>query len=312
VIRHRKSKIRDRKKLHAVQKYSGQGGHPPFFVFPPAPRGALLRRFARTRKMNHFTLLPHENPLPRNPSTHPPLTPELLQTLADKVAAAEEDLRRIVRAHAPTAFASSLGAEDMALMDLILKNALPIRIFTLDTGRLPPETYDLLAAAERHYGRHFEVFYPERAALEDFIRARGINAFYASVEARRQCCHIRKVEPLRRALLDCKSWITGMRAQQSATRKGLVRQEFDAEHNLEKFNPLADWHEREVWAYIRSRNVPYNPLHDRFYSSIGCAPCTRALAAGEDIRAGRWWWETPETKECGLHVKGEKNANGKR
>ncbi|MDR2365897.1 MAG: phosphoadenylyl-sulfate reductase [Zoogloeaceae bacterium] len=255
--------------------------------------------------MNHsFTLLPQENPPQKNPSAHPPLTPELLQTLADKVAAVEEELRRIVDAYTPVAFASSMGAEDMALMDLILKRALPIRIFTLDTGRLPPETYDLLAAAERHYDTRFEVFYPERAPLENFVRAYGINAFYASVEARRQCCHIRKVEPLRRALIGCKAWITGMRARQSSTRKGLARQEFDADHSLEKFNPLADWREREVWAYIRSRNVPYNPLHDRFYPSIGCAPCTRALAVGEDVRAGRWWWEAAETKECGLHVRG--------
>ncbi|MDR0735848.1 MAG: phosphoadenylyl-sulfate reductase [Zoogloeaceae bacterium] len=256
--------------------------------------------------MSRFTPLPQKNP-PQNAATRPPLTPELLQTLAGKVAAAEARLRRIAREHAPAAFASSLGAEDMALADMILKNALPIRVFTLDTGRLHPETCDLLAAAEQHYGRHFEVFYPEHTALEHFVHTYGINAFYASVAARRQCCHIRKVEPLRRALIGCKSWITGMRAQQSATRQHLAVQEVDAGHGLEKFNPLADWSEQEVWAYIRSNNVPYNPLHDRFYPSIGCAPCTRALAAGEDIRAGRWWWENPETKECGLHSREEKD-----
>ncbi|MDR1350679.1 MAG: phosphoadenylyl-sulfate reductase [Zoogloeaceae bacterium] len=260
--------------------------------------------------MSAFTPLPQKN-LPQNPATHPPLTPELLQTLAGKVTAAEDCLRRIARDHAPAAFASSLGAEDMALADLILKNALPIRIFTLDTGRLHPETCDLLAAVEQHYGRRFEVFYPEHTALEAFVSTHGINAFYASVAARRQCCRIRKVEPLRRALMDCKAWITGMRAQQSATRQGLAAQEFDAEHGLEKFNPLADWSEKEVWGYIRSRNIPYNPLHDRFYPSIGCAPCTRALAVGEDIRAGRWWWEDPETRECGLHSRGRKTADGR-
>ncbi|MDR2625082.1 MAG: phosphoadenylyl-sulfate reductase [Zoogloeaceae bacterium] len=255
-----------------------------------------------------FTPLPQKTP-PQNPATRPPLTPELLQTLASKVAAVEDCLRRVVREHAPVAFANSLGAEDMALTDMILKNALPIRIFTLDTGRLHPETCDLLADAERHYGRRFEVFYPEHTTLERFVHTYGINAFYASVAARRQCCHIRKVEPLRRALAGCKAWITGMRAQQSATRQGLAVQEFDAGHGLEKFNPLADWSEKEVWAYIRSNDVPYNPLHDQFYPSIGCAPCTRALATGEDIRAGRWWWENPETKECGLHAR-EKQGEG--
>ena len=219
----------------------------------------------------------------------------------EKATAVEARLRHIAQDYAPVAFASSLGAEDMTLADMILKNALPIRIFTLDTGRLHPETCDLLATAEAHYGQRFEVFYPEHTALEHFVRAHGINAFYGSVAARRQCCQIRKVEPLGRALAGCEAWITGMRAQQSATRQGLPVQEFDAEHGLEKFNPLADWSEKEVWAYIRTRDVPYNPLHDCFYASIGCAPCTRALAAGEDIRAGRWWWENPETKECGLH-----------
>ncbi|HNN09052.1 MAG TPA: phosphoadenylyl-sulfate reductase, partial [Azospira sp.] len=139
--------------------------------------------------------------------------------------------------------------------------------------------------------------------LEPFVRENGINAFYDSVDLRKGCCHVRKVEPLQRALSGKKAWITGMRAQQSATRDGLPVRAFDAGNGLEKFNPLADWSEKEVWAYIKQHGVPYNALHDKFYPSIGCAPCTRAVTPGEDVRAGRWWWENPETKECGLHVK---------
>jgi phosphoadenosine phosphosulfate reductase len=238
-----------------------------------------------------------------NPATHPKSTPDLLCALKTKIDAAQALLTRIAREYAPVVFANSLGAEDMVLTDLILQNRLPIRIFSLDTGRLPPETYDLMAAAEKHYGARFEVFCPEHAALENFVRTHGVNAFYESVALRQTCCRIRKVEPLARALAGSKAWITGMRAAQSSTRQNLAIQAFDADHGLEKFNPLANWSEPEVWTYIRTRNVPYNPLHDQFYPSIGCAPCTRSLSPGEDIRAGRWWWENPETKECGLHVK---------
>jgi len=156
---------------------------------------------------------------------------------------------------------------------------------------------------QQHYGVKLKLYYPQADALETYTREHGINAFYDSVELRKGCCAIRKVEPLKRALSAKRAWITGLRAQQSVTRGTLSVQAFDADHGLEKFNPLADWSENEVWAYIRTHGVPYNALHDKFYPSIGCAPCTRAISPGEDIRAGRWWWENPESKECGLHVR---------
>lgn len=238
-----------------------------------------------------------------NPATHPELTPELIAQIERKAQDALDLLARISHDFAPATFANSLGAEDMVLTDLILRHRLPIEIFSLDTGRLPPETYDLLAAAEKHYGHRFSVYYPRHDEVEAYVRTHGINAFYESVELRKACCHIRKVAPLQRALAGKKAWITGMRAQQSATRQALPRHSFDADNGLEKFNPLADWSEKEVWGYIRHHGVPYNALHDRFYPSIGCAPCTRAISLGEDIRAGRWWWEDPSSKECGLHVR---------
>ncbi|MDR1936228.1 MAG: phosphoadenylyl-sulfate reductase [Candidatus Accumulibacter sp.] len=230
----------------------------------------------------------------------------LRASLARKIEDATALLRRVAAEYRPAALANSLGAEDMVLTDLIHRERLDIDNFSLDTGRLPAETYELIAVAERRYGRKPSLYYPRHELLEAYVRAHGINAFYQSVELRKGCCHARKVEPLRRALAGKKAWITGLRARQSATRAGLPRQVFDEVHGLEKFNPLADWTEREIWAYIRLNDVPYNALHDRFYPSIGCAPCTRAVTVGEDIRAGRWWWELPETKECGLHFRGQK------
>ncbi len=231
------------------------------------------------------------------------LNDALIASTADKTDKAKALLAEIARDFAPATFANSLGAEDMVLTDLIVKEKLAIEIFSLDTGRLPLETYDLMARVQEHYGLKLKVFTPRAELLEPFVREKGINAFYDSVDNRKGCCHIRKVEPLQRALTGKKAWITGMRAQQSATRDGLPVRAFDAGNGLEKFNPLADWSEKEVWAYIKQHAVPYNALHDRFYPSIGCAPCTRAVTPGEDIRSGRWWWENPETKECGLHVK---------
>ena len=231
------------------------------------------------------------------------LNDALIASTADKTAKAHALLAEIARDFSPVTFANSLGAEDMVLTDLIVKGRLDIEIFSLDTGRLPLETYDLMAKVQEHYGLKLKVFTPRAELLEPFVRENGINAFYDSVEMRKGCCHVRKVEPLQRALAGRKAWITGMRAQQSATRDGLAVRSFDAGNGLEKFNPLADWSEKEVWAYIKQHGVPYNALHDKFYPSIGCAPCTRAITPGEDIRAGRWWWENPETKECGLHVK---------
>ena len=231
------------------------------------------------------------------------LNDALIASTADKTAQAKTLLAEIARDFSPVTFANSLGAEDMVLTDLIVKEKLAIEIFSLDTGRLPLETYDLMAKVQELYGLKLKVFAPRAELLEPFVRENGINAFYDSVEMRKGCCHVRKVEPLQRALGGKKAWITGMRAQQSATRDGLPVRAFDAGNGLEKFNPLADWSEKEVWAYIKQNGVPYNALHDKFYPSIGCAPCTRAVTPGEDVRAGRWWWENPETKECGLHVK---------
>ncbi len=239
-----------------------------------------------------------------SPNTLADLADErLIAAVAAKTVAATNHLRDIARDFTPAVFANSFGAEDMLLTDLIVREGLDIGIFSLDTGRLPAETYELMGEAEAHYGIRFQVYYPRHDLTEAYVRSNGINAFYDSVDLRKGCCHARKVEPLRRALSGNQAWITGLRAQQAATRDGLPLRQFDEANGLEKFNPLADWTEREVWAYIRANKVPYNKLHDRHYPSIGCAPCTRAIAAGEDIRAGRWWWENPETKECGLHVK---------
>lgn len=232
------------------------------------------------------------------------ITPELSASVATKTGEVLQLLERIARDFAPATFANSLGAEDMVLTDLILKHKLPIQIFSLDTGRLPPETYDLMGAVEKHYKTQLTVFFPRADDIELYVRNQGINGFYDSVTLRKACCAIRKVEPLKRALAGKRAWITGMRAEQAATRGNLAVQEYDEGNGLEKFNPLASWSEKEVWTYIKENNVPYNALHDKFYPSIGCAPCTRAISPGEDVRAGRWWWENPESKECGLHIKG--------
>jgi len=217
--------------------------------------------------------------------------------IADAVAL----LQRVATRHAPAVLASSFSAEDMVLTDLIARLALPITVFTLDTGRLPEETYALIDRVRERYDIAIEVHYPDVRALEDYVRANGVNAFYRSVELRRRCCAIRKTAPLARALAGRGAWITGQRRAQSLTRSDIAMAEFDAEHGLPKFNPLAEWNEDDVWSYIASHDVPVNPLHARGYPSIGCAPCTRAIEPGEDIRAGRWWWEDPEQRECGLH-----------
>ena len=232
------------------------------------------------------------------------ITPELTASVAARTVAAHTLLAGIAGEWSPAAFANSLGAEDMVLTDLIVKSGLPIEIFSLDTGRLPAETYELMAAVDKHYGLKLKIYFPQAEEVETYVRNQGINAFYDSVTLRKACCAIRKVEPLQRALAGKRAWITGLRAQQAATRDGLPLREYDAGNGLEKFNPLAEWTEKEVWTYIMQNAVPYNALHDKFYPSIGCAPCTRAISPGEDIRAGRWWWESPESKECGLHVKG--------
>lgn len=224
-------------------------------------------------------------------------------SFADKLPATVEWLQKIANDFQPVGFANSFGAEDMVITDLIAKHKLNIEIFSLDTGRLPYETYSLMETAGKHYGLSFKVYFPDATETEDFVRSEGINAFYNSVDARKKCCAIRKIRPLKRALAGKAGWITGLRREQSPTRTDLGFQEHDADNNMEKFNPLIEWTEKEVWEYIKANGVPYNELHDKHYPSIGCAPCTRAIAVGEDVRAGRWWWENPETKECGLHVK---------
>ena len=222
-------------------------------------------------------------------------------SLDAKIAAADALLETAACEFAPAAFASSFGAEDMVLTDLIAKRHAAIRIFTLDTGRLPEETHRLIARASEHYGFAFEVLYPDATVLEEFYRAQGANPFFRSVALRKRCCELRKVDPLRRALAGKRAWITGLRREQAATRHQLAEREADDEYGLQKFNPLADWSAKDVWAYLHRFDVPYNELHDRGYPSIGCAPCTRAVTAGEDPRAGRWWWEQETGKECGLH-----------
>ena len=218
------------------------------------------------------------------------------------VAATVQTLERIARDFSPAVFASSLAAEDMVLTDLILKAGLPIAIFSLETGRLHPQTLAVLDAIKAAYGYDVALYHPQPEAVADYVANNGQNAFYDSIDMRRECCRIRKVEPLGRALAGNKAWITGQRRAQSATRAELNVEEADPAHGMSKFNPLADWEQSDVWAYIHANKVPYNALHDQGYPSIGCAPCTRAVEPGEDVRAGRWWWENPDSKECGLHV----------
>mgnify|MGYP006110579963 CR=1 FL=1 len=202
----------------------------------------------------------------------------------------------------PSTFASSLSIEDMVLTDAILKNKIDIIIFTLDTGRMNGDTLKVIDDIEAKYGNPIEVYRPLADSVENYVSEYGLNGFYNSVALRKQCCEIRKVEPLRRALSGKKAWLTGLRREQSVTRTELEIQSYDAVFGLEKFNPLADWSEEDVWVYLRAYEVPYNALYDQGYRSIGCAPCSRPVVAGEDVRAGRWWWEEPDSKECGLHV----------
>jgi phosphoadenosine phosphosulfate reductase len=222
--------------------------------------------------------------------------------LADKIRALETLLAHIARDYAPATLASSLSTEDMVLTDAILRNKFGLSIFTLDTGRMHQDTLNVIGAIERRYGAKIDVYQPQPQAVAQYVKANGRDAFYQSVDLRKRCCEIRKIEPLKRALAGNKAWLTGLRRSQSVTRDALQIQDYDANYGLEKFNPLADWSEEEVWAYIRTYEVPYNRLYDQGYRSIGCAPCTRPTVTGEEVRAGRWWWEQPESKECGLHV----------
>ncbi len=226
--------------------------------------------------------------------------------LNSKVARLRELLGRIERDHAPAAFANSFGAEDMVLTHLIATEFKGIQIFTLDTLRLPKETYELMHQAREVYGFRLVIYTPVIDLADDFVRRHGAFSMYENIDNRKSCCHLRKIEPLNRALAQKKAWLTGLRREQAPSRKDLGESEFDADHQLTKFNPLIDWSEDDVWAYLHANGVPYNTLHDRGYPSIGCEPCTRAVKPGEDPRAGRWWWEQTGAgglQECGLHVK---------
>ena len=199
-------------------------------------------------------------------------------------------------------FSSSFSYEDQVITHEILNNKLPVKIFTLDTGRLFAETYSVWSSTNAKYNTSVKAYYPQAEPLQDFIVANGPNAFYESVENRKQCCFIRKVEPLKRALAGNAVWITGLRAEHSPNRHDLPVLEWDESNNIIKYHPLLHWTTEEVIQHIRENQIPYNPLHDKGFISIGCAPCTRAVKPGEDFRAGRWWWEDASKKECGLHV----------
>ena len=206
------------------------------------------------------------------------------------------------RFHPRIAFASSFGVEDVAVIDMLLRIRPDARIFTLDTGRLPYETYDVMERTREKHRVSLEVLFPERTATERLQREKGFYSFRQSVAERKECCGVRKVEPLNRALSSLDAWITGLRREQAVTRTALPALEIDHAHGgIVKVNPLVSWSETETWEYVRANKIPYNRLHDQSYPSIGCAPCTRAIQPGEDVRAGRWWWENPESKECGLH-----------
>ncbi|MBK8141058.1 MAG: phosphoadenylyl-sulfate reductase [Chitinophagaceae bacterium] len=198
-------------------------------------------------------------------------------------------------------FSSSLGQEDQVITDAIFKNNIPVTVFTIDTGRLFNETYELLDKTIARYKQPVKVYFPDAADVEAFVLQKGINSFYESVDNRKECCHIRKVKPLNRALAGAKVWVTGLRSEQSVNRNQMPMIEWDEGRQLYKFNPLINWTYAEVLEYLNLNNVPYNSLHDKGFISIGCAPCTRAIGHGEDARAGRWWWESSQ-KECGLHV----------
>jgi phosphoadenosine phosphosulfate reductase len=225
---------------------------------------------------------------------------QLTKALLDQLSALSASPARL-------AFATSLGMEDMVLTDIIARHAFPVDIFTLDTGRLPTETYDLLAQLEKHYPTiRIRVVFPMAQAVQDMVQDQGINGFYESAQARKACCAVRKIEPLKRALQGASAWITGLRREQSEARAELTLTSFDELTQLEKINPLLDWTADDINGYIAAQEVPISALHAKGYPSIGCAPCTRAIASGEHPRAGRWWWEISQVgqaaQECGLHL----------
>jgi len=220
-----------------------------------------------------------------------------LQSLVEQTRAL---LQRAVSEYQDVIYSNSLGAEAMVLTDIICTEVPEIQIFTLDTGRLHDETLALLDRLERRYQRRIAVFYPDAARIEPYVRDNGINGFYLGLGERQSCCQIRKIEPFKRAVSGHKAWVTGVRREQSTERAHGEALAWDERHGMWKVSPLLEWSEQDVWAYIEARNLPYNPLHDKGFPSIGCAPCTRAVEPGADPRSGRWWWENPESRECGL------------
>ena len=221
-----------------------------------------------------------------------------------KNASAQEVLQAALSEHGDkVSLASSFGAEDVVLIDMLHKIDQKAKVFTLDTGRLNQETYDVMDAIREKYGMTFDVYHPDTEKVEKMSEESGFNLFYDSIEKRKLCCGVRKMDGLKRALSGLDAWITGLRAEQSVTRVDMRKMERDEGNDMMKFNPLMEWTEDDIWDYIRDNEVPYNALHDQGFPSIGCEPCTRAVKKIEDFRAGRWWWENPDQKECGLHVK---------
>lgn len=230
----------------------------------------------------------------------------------EKIEASEESLREVNRDFGSDAvFTSSFGAEDMVITHMISSMGLDVQIATIDTGRLPQATYDLMDKTSQRYGVELHTYFPDRREVEEMVTSRGLNLFYHSQDNRKQCCAVRKVEPLGRILSGKKAWVTGIRGGQNSFRQNMKRVERDQSRNVMKINPLIDWDSSDVWDYIREYDIPYNKLHDQGYPSIGCEPCTRAIMPGEDERAGRWWWES-DLKECGLHVPENPNRSTER
>jgi phosphoadenosine phosphosulfate reductase len=221
--------------------------------------------------------------------------------LEQKAASVREQLAAAVQEFGRVVYSNSLGAEAMVLTDIIWTHVPAIDIFSIDTGRLHEETHEVLDKLQRRYKRKIRVVHPDAQALEALVGNQGVNGFYDSLEARMACCRVRKVEPFQRAVAGYGAWVTGVRREQSTTRAQAKPVEWDSEHGLHKVSPLLEWSEEQIWQYIRARKLPYNQLHDRQFPSIGCSPCTRAIQPGESRRAGRWWWEQPESRECGLH-----------
>jgi phosphoadenosine phosphosulfate reductase len=226
---------------------------------------------------------------------------ELPETLRQRAEQCIRTLEEAVAEFKNVCYANSLGAESVVLTDLIWTAVPDIEIFSVDTGRLFPETYELIERLQRRYDRRLRIYYPQNEPLETWVRDHGINGFRDGLDQRRGCCAVRKIEPFRRAVAGRGAWVTGIRRGQSASRALAAAVEWDGEYGLHRLSPLLDWSEQDIWDYIRKKRLPYNTLHDTGFPSIGCAPCTRAVRPGGDERSGRWWWERADSRECGLH-----------